>query len=236
MEYNTERDQIVISEYGRSVQHMINFVMSIEDPEKRQKNAEAVVETMAILNAQMKGVEDYKQRFWDHMIEISDWQLDVESPYGMPDRTEKESKPEPIAYPHHKIRWNHLGKNVEELFKKAMAENDPDKKRGYAQALGLYMKVAYKNYHEETVTDEEIKKEITNMSNGALQYEANEYRKYVDGTLSESQVVTNVRSHKLNKNYSADITQRSGQRNTMNRFGNNNNKNRFGNKNYKNKR
>jgi hypothetical protein len=232
MEYNTERDKIVISEYGRCIQEMINHLMTITDAEKRQKNAEAIVETMALLNSHHKGVEDYKQRFWDHLYEITDWKIDVDSPYGIPDRAEKEAKPDPLTYPSNKIRWNHLGKNVEELFKRALDETDLDKKRGYAQALGNYMKIAYKNYHEETVTDEAIKEELTSMSKGLLMYEANEFKKWVDGTLSESQSVTNIRDHKQNKNYGVQTNKnRSGGMNKN--FRNNNNNNKYGNKNFK---
>jgi Domain of unknown function (DUF4290) len=239
MEYNTERELIVISEYGRCVQEMINHLLTIEDPAKRQKNAEAVVETMAILNNQHKGVEDYKQKFWDHLYEITDWKLDVESPYGVPDRAEREAKPDPLSYPSNKIKWNHLGKNVELLFEKAKAETDEDKKKGYAQALGNYMKIAYKNYHEENVTDENVKEEITNMSKGDLQYNANEFKKWVDGTLSESETVVGIRNHKMNKNYDEATGRNKG--NFRNNFGKNSgsqggsssNNNRFGNKNFK---
>ncbi len=236
MDYNTEREHIVISEYGRSVQNMINYLMTIEDRAKRQKNAEAIVETMAILNTQLKGVEDYKQRFWDHLYEITDWKIDVDSPYGVPSREAKEAKPDPLEYPYHKVRWNHLGKNVENLFARAMQETDEDKKKGYAQALGNYMKIAYKNYHEETVSDDAIKEELAAMSKGQLQYEANEFRKWVDGTLNESQMATGIRNHAQNKNYGVQGGRFKPNYGGGNGPRNNNNNNRFGNKNFKNKR
>jgi hypothetical protein len=232
MEYNTERDLIVISEYGRSVQEMINHLLTIQDDNKRQKNAELVVETMAILNSQHKGVEDYKQKFWDHLFEITDWKIDIQSPYGVPDRAEREAKPDPLTYPSNKIRWNHLGKNVEQLLDKAKAETDDDKRKGYAQALGNYMKIAYKNYHEENATEESIKEEITNMSKGELVYIPNEFRKWVDGTLSESESVTGIRNHKMNKNYDGP-TPKFNKGNYRSNFGGGNANNKYGNKNFK---
>jgi hypothetical protein len=189
MTYNTQRTQLIISEYGRAVQTMAQHLLTIEDKEKRQKNAESVVEIMAILNSQHKGVEDVKQRYWDHLFVLTNYKLDVESPYGIPEKEAKEAKPEIIGYPARKIRWNHLGKNVERLFEKAMKEQDEDKKKGYAQALGLYIKTAYKNNHDETVTDEAVKEELANMSNGQLQYEAAEFKTWVDGTLSETTII-----------------------------------------------
>jgi hypothetical protein len=185
MTYNTQRDKLIINEYGRGVHHMAQYLMTIEDKEKRQKNAESLVEIMAILNSQLKGVEDVKQRYWDHLFALTDYKLDVESPYGMPQREMKEAKPEPISYPAKKVRWNHLGKNVETLYNKAMKEQDLDKRKGYAQALGLYIKTAYKSYHDENVADEAIREELLLMSKGELVYEPNEFKKWVDGTLSE---------------------------------------------------
>jgi ribosomal protein S16 len=186
MTYNTQRDQLIISEYGRSVHHMAKYLLTVEDAAKRQLFAESLVEVMAILNSQMKGVEDVKQRYWDHLFVLTDYKLDVVCPYGAPQREAKEAKPEPIPYPARKIRWNHLGRNVETLYKKAIAETDSDKQKGYAQALGFYIKTAYKNNHDENVTDESVKEELLQMSSGVLSYEANEFRKWVDGTLSES--------------------------------------------------
>jgi hypothetical protein len=235
MKYNTEREHIVISEYGRSVQEMITHLLTIQDPAKRQLNAELVVETMAILNSQHKGVEDYKQKFWDHLYEITDWKIEIESPYGIPDRAEREAKPDPLGYPSNKIKWNHLGKNVEMLLEKAKTETDEEKKKGYAQALGNYMKIAYKNYHEENATDDAIKEEITSMSKGELEYNANEFKKWVDGTLAESESVVGIRNHKMNKNYdgpSAGRNFKNNFRNNNNNGGSNNN-NRYGNKNFK---
>jgi hypothetical protein len=220
MDYNTDRDQLVISEYGRNVQGMVNYILTLKDKEQRQKNAESLVEIMAILNQQMKGVEDIKQRYWDHLYTMSDYKLDIDSPYGMPEREAKEAKPEPLKYPGNKIRWNHLGKHIETLLQKAKAETDPDKKKGYAQTIGNYMKTAYKNYHDETVTDESIKEELLNMTSGELSFEANEFKKWVDGSLSESTNIINVRNHKQNLNY-------SNTKNNNNKFKNNKFNNKF---------
>jgi Domain of unknown function (DUF4290) len=189
MTYNTQRTKLIINEYGRAVHHMAQFLLTIEDKDKRQKNAESLIEIMAILNSQLKGVEDVKQRYWDHLFALTDYKLDVESPYGFPEKEAKEAKPDIIAYPTRKIRWNHLGKNVERLFDNAMKEQDADKKKGYAQALGLYMKTAYKNNHDESVTDDVVKEELANMSDGQLIYEAAEFKKWVDGTLSDNTII-----------------------------------------------
>lgn len=202
MDYNTQREHLYFTEYGRGIQEMVKELLVEKDKEVRQKKAEAIVEIMAILNSHMKGVEDYKQKFWDHIYAMTNYEIDIESPYGVPERAVKQARPEPIPYPGgSKMKWNHLGKNLQELFDKAMVEEDEDKRKGYAQAIGNYMKVLYKNYHDETVSDEAIKEELAHISKGKLVYEANEFKKYVDGTLTESETVANIRNHKMNKNY-----------------------------------
>jgi hypothetical protein len=95
------------------------------------------------------------------------------------------------------------------------------------------MKIAYKNYHEENTTDDAVKEEITNMSKGALEYNANEFRKWVDGTLSESEMVTGIRNHKMNKNYDGPTSNRNFKGGFRNNNNNGSNNNRFGNKNFK---
>jgi Domain of unknown function (DUF4290) len=201
MDYNTQREHLYFTEYGRGIQEMVKELLLEEDKDKRQRKAESIVEIMAILNSHMKGVEDYKQKFWDHIYAMTNYEIDLESPYGIPERAVKQARPEPLAYPGSKIKWNHLGKNIQELFEKGMKEEDDEKRRGFAQAIGNYMKVLYKNYHDETVSDESIKEELTHLSAGRLVYEANEFRKYVDGTLTDSSTVVNIRNHKMNKNY-----------------------------------
>ncbi len=245
MDYNTEREKIVINEYGRHIQDMIDYMASIKEPEKRQKNAEAIVEVMSILNPHHAGVEGYKQRFWDHIYEILDYDLEIDSPYGTPSPKEMRAKPDRMAYPQSRVRWNHLGKNIEQLFKKAMDETDEAKVKGYIQVLAFYMKIAYKNYHDENINDDAIKEELLKMSNGKLVYENNEFRKHVDGTLSESATVINIRNHRMNENMAQIPTGRHrGGNNNNNRSNNNNNNNgnnnfrnnRFKNNNFKNKR
>jgi hypothetical protein len=221
VEYNTQRDTVLINEYGRNIHNMVHYLMTITDKPTRQRNAESVVEIMAILNQQMKGVEDIRQKYWDHLFVISDYKLDVDSPYGMPEREAKEAKPEPLEYPGNKIRWNHLGKNVEILLQKAKQATDPDVKKGYAQVIGNYIKVAYKNYHEDSVTDEAVNEELMHMTNGELSFEAGEFKRWVDGTLNESVAVSGIRNHTQNKNYGSGTNNRNGGGKFKNKFNKN---------------
>ena len=154
MEYNTTRSHLQMREYGRHIQKMVDYLLTIEDKEKRQQNAEGVVELMGFLNPQLKTVEDYKHKLWDHLFVMSDFKLDVESPYEKPTPESIAEKPDPLPYPRRYPKYNHLGKHVESLIEKALNEEDPEKRQGFANAIAYYMKLTYSNWHKELVHDD----------------------------------------------------------------------------------
>lgn len=164
-------------EYGRHVQKMVEYVQSIEDPEKRQKNAQAVIELMGILNPHLRNVEDFKHKLWDHLYVIADFNLDVTSPYPTPTKEKYKEKPTPIPYPNRSSKLAHLGKNLESIIEKALAETDPEKKQGFANAIAYYMKLAYNNWHKEVVQDDVIQQELSAITDGALTFTNTPYVK-----------------------------------------------------------
>jgi hypothetical protein len=170
MEYNTTRNHLTMREYGRHVQKMIEHVLTIEDPERRQRNTHAVIELMGFLNPHLKNVEDFRHKLWDHLFLISDFKLDVKSPYPIPTRETLKAKPHPLPYPKRHPRYSHLGKNLEVVIKKALKEENPDKRLGFANAIAYYMKLAYNNWHKETVHDDAIQSELTNITEGQLTF------------------------------------------------------------------
>lgn len=170
MEYNTTRNELIMREYGRHVQKMIEHVLTIDDPERRQRNAYAVIELMGFLNPHLKNVEDFRHKLWDHLFLIADFKLDVKSPYPIPTRETLKAKPNPLKYPKRYPRYSHLGKNLEVVIKKALGEENPDKRLGFANAVAYYMKLAYNNWHKEQVHDDAIQSELTNITEGQLTF------------------------------------------------------------------
>jgi hypothetical protein len=170
MEYNTTRNFLIIREYGRHIQKMVEYLLSIEDKEERQRNAYAVIELMGFLNPHLKNVEDFRHKLWDHLFLISDFALDVESPYPIPTRETLKAKPERLRYPKKYPRYNHLGKNIEVVIDKALKEENPEKKQGFANAVAYYMKLTYSNWHKELVHDDNIQTELSSMTNGELEF------------------------------------------------------------------
>ena len=171
MEYNTTRNPLVIREYGRNIQKMIEYLLTIEDKEKRQRNALAVIELMGTLNPHLRNVEDFRHKLWDHLFLISDFKLDVDSPYPKPTRESLKPKPAPLPYPKKHPRYSHLGKNLELLIEKALREPDPEKKTAFAQVIGNYMKLAYNNWHKENVHDDMIRSELAAFTHNQLDYQ-----------------------------------------------------------------
>jgi len=170
MEYNTIRNQLVMREYGRHIQKMIEHLVSIEDPDRRQANAQAVIELMGFLNPHLKNVEDFRHKLWDHLFLISDFKLEVKSPYPIPTKETLKAKPKPLHYPKRYPKFSHLGKNLEVVINKALKEENPDKRLGFANAVAYYMKLAYNNWHKEIVHDDAIQQELTGITDGQLTF------------------------------------------------------------------
>jgi hypothetical protein len=170
MEYNTTRNHLVMREYGRHIQKMIEYLLTLEDKETRQRNAYAVIELMGFLNPHLKNVEDFRHKLWDHLFLISDFKLEVDSPYPIPTRETLKAKPDPLPYPKRYPKYSHLGKNLELVIDKALKEENPEKRQGFANAVAYYMKLAYSNWHKETVHDDAIQSELSSITNGQLTF------------------------------------------------------------------
>jgi hypothetical protein len=170
MEYNTTRSHLVMREYGRHVQGMVGHLLTIEDKERRQKNAQAVIELMGFLNPHLKNVEDYRHKLWDHLFLISDFNLEVDSPYPIPTRESLKAKPAALPYPKRYPRYSHLGKHLELIIAKAMAEENEEKRSGFAHIIAYYMKLAYNTWHKELIPDESIRSELNTITKGQLEF------------------------------------------------------------------
>lgn len=169
--YNTDRNHLIMKEYGRNVQRMVEFLLTIEDPEDRQRNAMIVIELMGTLNPHLRNVEDFRHKLWDHLFLISDFKLEVESPYPIPTREKLRARPEPMPYPKQYPKFRHLGKNIEQIIERAKKEENPEKREGFIQCIGNYMKLAYTNWHKESIHDDAIRAELLGLTRGELEYQ-----------------------------------------------------------------
>ena len=165
-------------EYGRHIQKMVEYLLTVTDREKRQYQTKAVIELMGTLNPHLKNVEDFRHMLWDHLFFISDFKLDVDSPYPIPQKETYKAKPDPMGYPKRYPKYSHLGKNLEMIIDKALAEDKAEKKAGFANAIAYYMKLSYSNWHKELVHDDAIRSELTAMTKGELDFDNTPYVKH----------------------------------------------------------
>jgi hypothetical protein len=167
-DYNTRRPRLIIPEYGRNIQRMVDYALTIKDREERNKVAQAIINVMGQLNPHLRDVPDFKHKLWDHLFIISDFKLDVDSPYPKPKREDIYTKPERLPYPQKRIKFKHYGKLVEELIKKAIEIEDTDERKSLIFTIANLMKKDYLTWNKESVDDEKIFKDLEILSNGKL--------------------------------------------------------------------
>lgn len=168
LEYNTNLPHMIIPEYGRNIQKMIDFAVAVEDREERNKVAQAIINVMGQLNPHLRDVTDFKHKLWDHIFIISDFKLDVDSPYPKPTKETFQTKPDKVAYPSNNIRYKHYGKTVEHIIAKAKEFPDGKEKDVLTEQIANLMKRSYLNWNRDSVTDEVILKQLTELSKGEL--------------------------------------------------------------------
>jgi hypothetical protein len=168
MEYNTERPQMIISEYGRNIQKMIDHATSIEDKETRNKAAQSIITVMGQLNPHLRDVTDFTHKLWDHLFIISDFKLDVDSPYPKPSRESLSEKPEKVKYPEDNIRFKHYGKNIELLVNKAIEMEEGPDKTSLTETIANLMKKFYLTWNKDSVSDDVIIQHLNELSKRKL--------------------------------------------------------------------
>jgi hypothetical protein len=168
LEYNTQKDELVIREYGRNVQNMIKHCKTIEDAEDRNKCAQALIKVMGQLNPHLRDVEDFTHKLWAHLFILADFDLDVESPYPIPSRESVVSKPNLMAYPQSEIKYGHYGKLAEEWVAAAVKMEDGDEKQFLVNRLANMLKASYLIWNKDAVENAVIIKHLSNMSDGKL--------------------------------------------------------------------
>ena len=168
MNYNTTRPDLTLPEYGRNVHQMVEHALTLEDREERNRAAKAIILLMGQLNPHLRDVADFTHKLWDHLFIMSDYKLDVDSPYPTPDREVIERKPERLAYPDHRIKYRHYGRAVEMMIKKCVEMDEGDEKQALIVAIANLMKKYYLVWNRDSVTDEIIFKNLLELSEGKL--------------------------------------------------------------------
>lgn len=167
-DYNSTRPKLILAEYGRNVQNMVDYICALPTKEERNKHAQVVIDMMGFLNPHLRDVTDFKHKLWDHLHIISDFKIDVDSPYPIPDRNAIHPKPDNLEYPQHRIKFKHYGHTIEKMIERAKLIRDPEKKKNMVEAIANFMKMAYVTWNKDSVADESIIADLFDLSDGEL--------------------------------------------------------------------
>jgi hypothetical protein len=168
LEYNTERPKLIIPEYGRHIQKMVDYAVSLEDREERNKTAKSIIAVMGNLNPHLRDVPDFQHKLWDQLFIISDFKLDVDSPYPVPSKEELSERPQPLDYPQNHPKYRFYGNNIKRMIDVACSWEDGDMKDGLVLTIANHMKKCFLNWNKDTVEDDVIFQHLFELSNGKL--------------------------------------------------------------------
>ena len=168
MEYNTSRKKMVLPEYGRNVQKMVDQVKAIKDRDERNHAAKIVINIMGNMFPHLRDISDFKHKLWDHIFIMADFDLDIDSPYPRPERTKLQERPDKLAYPNDKIRFKHYGQTLEDMIRKTIEFEDGPEKDHLYTVLANHMKKSYVSWNRDSVADETIFANINILSKGKL--------------------------------------------------------------------
>jgi hypothetical protein len=166
--YNSNRDKLILKEYGRNVQFLVRHALNIQDDESRNILVKDIIDLMGTLNPSLRNVEDFRHKLWDHIFVISEFQLQADSPYPIPSKETLTRRNVRLKYPKEDIKFRHYGKFVESLITKAINIDDPEKRQAFTDIIGNYMKLVYQSWNRDNVNDDVIKTDIKFLSNGIL--------------------------------------------------------------------
>ena len=168
MEYNTSRQKLVLPEYGRNIQKMVKLTMEESDRDKRNKMAQAIISIMGNMNPHLRDIADFKHKLWDHLAIISDFELDIDSPYETPKIEKLNEKPEQVPYKTKNAKFKHYGQTLEKMISVAIEMEEGELKEILIQLIANHMKKSYLTWNKEAVSDEQIFKDLKIISDGKI--------------------------------------------------------------------
>lgn len=168
LEYNTERPKLHIPEYGRHFQKMVDYAVSIEDREERNKVAQAIISVMGNLQPHLRDVPDFQHKLWDQLFIMSDFQLDVDSPFPITSKEVLQQRPEPLEYPQNHPKYRFYGNNIKRMIDVATSWEKGDKRDGLEYSIANHMKKCYLNWNKDTVDDKAIFQHLYELSDGQI--------------------------------------------------------------------
>jgi Domain of unknown function (DUF4290) len=168
LEYNSERKPLIIPEYGRYLHKIIDQAVLVENREERNKMAKYIISVMGNLNPHLRDVPDFQHKLWDQIFIMSDFKLDVDSPYPIPSREVLKMKPDPLKYPQNFPKYRFYGNNIKYMIDVANKWEEGEMKSALVKVIANHMKKSYLSWNKDTVTDVVIFEHLFELSDGKL--------------------------------------------------------------------
>ena len=195
--YNTRRKRLILPEYGRNIQTMVDHLATIQDREERNRAARTIISVMGNLYPHLRDIPDFRHKLWDHLAIMSNFTLDIDSPYPLPSKEKLQEKPKKVPYSNHRIKYRHYGLLTEKLVEKIKEMKNPEQKRALTVLTATHMKKSFLTWNKDSVEDEQIYNDINTLYGGDIEMPEGM-------TLSHSkdllQKTMNVNSNKNNNN------------------------------------
>ncbi|MDR1552148.1 MAG: DUF4290 domain-containing protein [Prevotellaceae bacterium] len=230
MDYNTQRKKLQLPEYGRNIHKMVEWVKALPNKEGRNRQIKAVIAVMGNLNTHLRDVNDFRHKLWDHIQVISDFQIDIDSPYPIPEKEVLQEKPKKLSYKANPLNVPYYGRYILEMIDVILKLEDSEKKQCLIMQIANQIKKSYIAWNKDNVKDDIIIKDLYHLSGGAINLDIN--TKLCSGKLNTQIVAkneTNQQQKKNNNNKNNNKKKKNNQNihnnNQQNRNKNNNNSN-----------
>ena len=168
LEYNTIREELIIPEYGRHIQKMINYASSRESKEERNKLANSIISVMGNLQPHLRDVSDFQHKLWDQLFIMSDFKLDADSPFEKPSKEVLNAKPEPLSYPQNFPKYRFYGNNIKIMIDEAVKWDDGEMKEALVLTIANHMKKCFLNWNKDSVKDQVIFDHLYELSDSKI--------------------------------------------------------------------
>lgn len=177
MEYNTQRKKLAMPEYGRIIQNMVDYAVTIEDKAERQLCANMIISVMGNMFPHLRDVPEFKHKLWDHLAVMSDYRLDIDYPYEITPKSETLTRPQPLAYPMKKIRYRHYGYLLETLMKVLADMPESPAREELTSLTAIQMKRSLANWNKDALDDEKIIADIAAYTHGQIKFDVEQFKK-----------------------------------------------------------
>jgi hypothetical protein len=167
---------MILPEYGRNIQKLVDYAKTIEDRNKRNKMAKDIINIMGNMYPHFRDIADFKHKLWDHLAIMSEFELDIDSPYEDPPREKLRMKPDPVPYNNYDIRYKHYGKIIEKMILRASEYPEGEEKNMLIEVIANHMKKNYLTWNKDTVSDDLIFDNIEELSQGKIKVDREKIR------------------------------------------------------------